>query len=542
MINLTELLSKQESEILEFKEAKQSFNADKLGQYFSALSNEANLFGKKEAYLLFGIRNDKTIVGTKINDNAINNYKLEISKNISPSINFKRVERINTKQGDVICFVIPAAHKGIPTAWKNLYYGRDGESLGGLNINEIERILDENQNKDWSIEIIPDATINDLSQEAINFARIQFSEKNPHLKEDIKNWDDTTFLNKAKITINGKITRTSILLLGKPESDYLLTPSTSRITWILKDKDGIEKDYEHFTCPLLLNIQNVYSKIRNIKYRYIRDESLFPEEVLQYDPYIIREALNNCIAHQDYTMGGKIILVEKENDELIFTNSGDFIPVTIENVLASDAPETIYRNAFLANAMVNLNMIDTIGSGIKKMFNLQKNKYFPLPEYDFSNHKVKLTITGKVLDLNYARKLAANKDLSLFDIILLDKVQKHKKLSNEEFKTLKDKKLIEGRKNNYIISSTIAKITNQETDYTKLKGVSDKFYKELITEYLSKFGTAIRADIEKLLFDKLPESLSNTQKKNKVKNLLQSLKNAGDIEVNNNNWTLSKHK
>jgi ATP-dependent DNA helicase RecG len=43
--------------------------------------------------------------------------------------------------------------------------------------------------------------------------------------------------------------------------------------------------------------------------------------------------------------------------------------------------------------MVNLGMIDTIGSGIRKMFMIQKEKFFPLPEYDFSDNKVKLTIT-----------------------------------------------------------------------------------------------------------------------------------------------------
>jgi ATP-dependent DNA helicase RecG len=59
------------------------------------------------------------------------------------------------------------------------------------------------------------------------------------------------------------------------------------------------------------------------------------------------------------------------------------MPQTIENVIISDAPELNYRNGFLVNAMVNLNMIDIIGSGIKRMFITQKNKYFPLPEYDF---------------------------------------------------------------------------------------------------------------------------------------------------------------
>lgn len=97
------------------------------------------------------------------------------------------------------------------------------------------------------------------------------------------------------------------------------------------------------------------------------------------------EALNNCIAHQDYTLGGKINIVEREDGVLTFLNSGSFIPESIEKVIETDAPENNYRNPFLANAMVNLNMIDTIGSGIKKMFIIQKNKFFPLSEYHLEN-------------------------------------------------------------------------------------------------------------------------------------------------------------
>lgn len=199
-----------------------------------------------------------------------------------------------------------------------MYYGRDGESLVGLSIDKIERIRSQSKSEDWSAKLITEASIEDLDSDAIQFARHVYIQKNPKLAEEVPTWDDQTFLNKAKLTINGKITNTAIVLLGKSESEHYISPATSKITWILKDKDGIEKDYEHFTCPLILSIQEVYKKIRNIKYRYIAEGNLFPDEVQQYDPYTIREALNNCIAHQDYTMGGKIILIEKEDGELIF--------------------------------------------------------------------------------------------------------------------------------------------------------------------------------------------------------------------------------
>lgn len=546
---LDELIASQfETEVTEFKEAKNSFSFDELGQYFSALSNDANLHNKNCAWLIFGIEDKKhIIVGTNYRKSAkdLNNLKEEIARQTSEHLSF--IEIYECKRKDpagknqrILLFQIPPAPKGIPIAFKRMYYGRDGESLVGLSIEKIERIRSQSKSEDWSAKLITEASIEDLDSDAIQFARHVYIQKNPKLAEEVPTWDDQTFLNKAKLTINGKITNTAIVLLGKSESEHYISPATSKITWILKDKDGIEKDYEHFTCPLILSIQEVYKKIRNIKYRYIAEGNLFPDEVQQYDPYTIREALNNCIAHQDYTMGGKIILIEKEDGELIFSNSGDFIPSSIEDVIKSDAPENRYRNSFLANAMVNLNMIDTIGSGIKKLFNIQRDKFFPLPEYDLSDHKVKLTITGKVLDSNYARKLAEDKTLSLFETMILDKVQKNKKLTNEEYKLLKSKNLIEEKRNNYFISSTVAEITNQKPDYMKLRGINDDYCKKIIIDYIKKFKTAKKADLEEILLEKLGDSMTDIQKKNKIKNILQSLRRDGVIEPHGKEWILCK--
>lgn len=533
MTNIAELLkSSGESEVLEFKEARNSFDIEKLGKYFSALCNEANLVGKDRAYLLLGIKDDKSIVGTNILDKEINRFKLGISQGMSPSLSFIDVERHDFDGKKVLCFVIPAAPRGMPVAWKDHYYGRNGESLSGLDIGEIDRIRNQTKNIDWSVQIVEEATIDDLSPEAIAFARQQYAEKNQRLKTEIPQWNDKVFLNKSRLTIDGKITNAAILLLGKPESEHFLTPALARITWILKDRDGVEKDYEHFTCPLILSVQQVFQKIRNNKYRYLQEGTLFPEEVLQYDPYSIRESLNNCIAHQDYTMGGKINVVENEDGFLLFSNAGDFIPKTIDRVINSEGPENIYRNPFLVSAMVSLNMIDSVGSGIRRMFMIQKNRFFPLPEFDLENHSVKLMLTGKVLDLNYTRKLASDKELSLREIILLDKVQKRKALSADEFKLLKSKKLVEGRKNCCIIASGVAKKTNQETDYMKLKGIDDDYCKKMILDYIKKFGCAKRVQLEDMLLKKLPDILSEDQKKNKIKNVLQSLKRNNKIKIN----------
>ena len=540
---LQQLLSiNDENEILEYKEAKKQYDFDKIGKYFSALSNEANLIGKSEAWLVFGIKDDKSVVGTnfRVDTKSLHNLKAEVANHTTNRITFKEIYETELDGKRVVLFQIPSAPIGLPIAWKGHYYGRDSSELQPLNLEELERIRSQNNDFDWSIQICEDATIEDLSSEAIQRARELYAIKNPKLVDEIKAWDDNAFLNKAKLTIKGKITNTAILLLGKSESEYLLSPAVAQISWILKDKDNIAKDYEHFTCPFILNVEKVYEKIRNLKYRYIRQGSLFPDEVESYDPYIIREALNNCIAHQDYTMGGKINVIEFEDRKLVFANKGSFIPENINNVISLDAPEPKYRNKFLAQAMVSLNLIDTIGSGIKKMFIIQKNKFFPLPEYELSKQSVTVTIEGKVIDVKYASKLASMPDLTLEEIMLLDKVQKGKQITSDDAIFLKRKKLIEGKRPNLYISSNVAQVTDQKDDYIKLRGIDDTYCQSIILEYLAKFKSAIRVDFEKILLDKLPDILDENQKKNKIKNNLQALRKLGKIVPDGRRWHLSK--
>lgn len=543
---LDELLSvSTENEIIEFKEAKKQYDKDKLGQYYSALSNEANLNNQDFAYLIMGVNDKKTIVGTSINDNQLNDYKAEVSKHTSPRNGFSNVYKVNKGGYDVLIFEIPAASKGVPISWKGHYYGRDGESLGALSDYDRDRIKAQIIQEDWSAKIVEDATIDDLDKDAIAFARIQYKEKNSRLKEEIDSWDDQVFLDKAKVTIKGKITNTAILLLGKPESEHFINPTVARITWILKDKDNFEKDYEHFYNPFITAVQKVSAKIRNIKYRYIKNGSLFPEEVDQYDSYIIREALHNCIAHQDYTLGGKIVVVENEDGWISFSNSGDFIPNSVEEVVTNDSPEPKYRNAFLVNAMVNFNMIDTIGSGIKRMFRIQKDKYFPLPEYEFNDKKVNVKIIGKVIDVNYARKLAEDQTLSFYEIILLDKLSKNKSLTKEEVKFLKSKCLIEGRSPNFHISSNIADTVGEKASYIKQRAFKDDHYRKMILDYLKTYKKATKKEIDELLLDILPSVLSQKQKENKVRNIIYSLSKREEVIRNEGttrypSWVLNK--
>jgi ATP-dependent DNA helicase RecG len=257
--------------------------------------------------------------------------------------------------------------------------------------------------------------------------------------------------------------------------------------------------------------------------------TLFPQEVTQYDPWVIREALHNSIAHQDYWLGGRINVVETPRN-LNISNSGSFLPGEIETVIRSDAPLEIYRNPFLARAMVNLNMIDTQGGGIKRMFETQAKRFFPLPDYDLTKpERVSVTIQGEIQDEQYSRLLMDRLDLDIWTIILLDKVQKRIKIPKEVHHRLKSLGFVEGRYPNLIIASRVARLTGQKARHILEKGFDKNYYKDIIVKLISQLGPVDRNDIDQILINKLPDVLSEKQKKNKVHRLLVELSYKGII-------------
>lgn len=516
-----------ESEVIELKEAKSDFSFKDLGKYFSALSNEAILRGKQDAWLIFGMDDDKVACGTSYregNPANLRSLKKEIADRANNRLTLREIHELRIDGKRVLAFQIPAATPGMPTAFNNAAWAREGESLGPLPIDKYEQIR-QMQRPDWSALEIENATFKDLDPAAVKKAIELFLSKHRRHSGAFADMDDRTILDMANLTKNGKITPTTLILLGKPESTQLLNGMSPRITWTLYASNGSVTSYEHFKPPFLLAIDQVLGKIRNEKYRFnANGASLFPFEADQYEPEIIRELLNNCIAHQDYSMQGRIN-VEEFEDHLVFLNEGSFIPGTIENAMQPGFKPSYYRNPFLSEAMVQMDMIDTIAMGIPKVFQMQRKRYFPLPTYDLSDPtRVRVSVYGKTINESYSRLLYAKPDLPMDIVYLLDKVQKGAEITNEEAAELHRLKLIEGRYPHISITNTLASKTGQEVSYTRSKGLNEEACKALVIQMLSETGPAPRAKITALLSDLLPSGLTDAQKAKRVSNLLAKMK------------------
>ena len=530
-IMLDSLIATWENEVVEFKQAGDGYSTNDIGKYFSALSNEANLRNLDKAWLVFGVNNkSRSVVGTDYRPEHVRlqSLKMQIAESTEPSVTFRNIHELQAPTGRVIMFEIPPAPRGMPIAWKGHYHARAGESLTSLGLDKLDEIRQQTMATDWSVQIVPNATLDDLDSAALKKAREAFTLKhaNRFSAEEVNGWSDETFLNRAKITQDGKITRTAILLLGKSESAHLLSPHPAQMTWKLV---GVENAYEHFTPPFMLNTTLLYQKIRNIQLRLLPNDELLPYEISKYDQNIVLEALHNCIAHQDYIRNGRIIVTEQA-DKLIFENEGGFFEGTPDDYIPGEKTPRRYRNPFLVQAMTELNMIDTMGYGIHKMHSKQAERYLPMPDYDLSEkNAVRMIIHGGVVDPAYSRLLMREEGLSFEDVLALDRVQKKLRISDETIKQLRRANLIEGRKPNFHVSATVAKATSSKADYIRTRSLDDQYYKKLIIEYLEKFGTASRKDIDDILQNKLSDALNDDQKKTKIGHLLTSLRESNMI-------------
>ena len=528
---LNSLIATWENEVIEFKQASNDFQTSKIGQYFSALANEANLQGLGCGWLVFGVNNKtRTVVGTDYREDIerLNSLKQQIADGTGPSLSFRNIHVLNHPDGRVVLMEVPAAPQGMPIAWNGHFHARNGESLAPLALDKLDEIRAQTSQTDWTAQVVEGATLDDLDPAAVARARDAFAQKHANRfdADEVAQWTDAVLLDRARVTQGGRVTRTALLLLGKAESAYLLSPHKAELTWKLV---GEETAYEHFGLPFLLNSTELFRKIRNIQLRILPDNELLAHEVSKYDQKVVLEALHNCIAHQDYARNARIVVTEK-TDRLILENEGNFFEGAPDDYVGGHKTPRRYRNPFLVQAMTELNMIDTMGFGIHRIFVAQRRRYFPMPDYDLSTDGVvSVVIHGGVVDTAYSRLLMENTDLALTDVLAIDRVQKHLPIPDLTAKHLRRLRLIEGRKPNYRVSAAVAAATATRKEYIRNRPLDDRHYEELIVEYLRKFSKASRKDIDGLLWEKLSDSLDDAQRKHKIGNLLSALRGKGVI-------------
>ena len=520
-----------ETEWLEFKRSRCA--PQELGEYLAALANSACVVGKPTGYILFGIDDDThNVVGTAFDPYTAKGRGNQdllpwLGAGLHPNVGFEpRV--VEHPDGRVVVFEVGPA-RDQPVSFYGTAYVRVGASKTELGRYPEKARAIWTRGSDWSAELCERAGLDDLDPEALVKAREQFVIKHPAQAEEVETWDDATFLNKARVLRQGAVTNTALLLLGRPESSTLLAPAVAKISWVLKDGRNRELDYAHIGPPFLVSGDHLLERVRNLTVRTLPSGTLFPQEVTQYDTWVIREALHNGIAHQDYALRGRVVVVEFP-DRVLMTNVGDFLPGDVETVIRQDAPQAIYRNPFLTDAMVELNLIDTQGGGIKRMFETQRRRSMPLPDYDLTDtSRVAVTIHGRILDERYTRLLMERSDLDLDQVMLLDRVQKRQRIDRDGHHRLKTAGLVKGRYPNLTVAESVAGANGNAGRHIRERGFDNQYYVDVIYAHVRKHGPVDRRSIDRALTPKLPARLTDEQKRAKVSNLLQYLRISGKV-------------
>ena len=534
----------------EFKNLKNSFCGDEKDDVISYVSAIANMEG---GHLVIGVK-DKTleIVGTDISRLTFNGQPANPQSaafKLTEQCTYLSFEGLSIKeyvtddtQKRVWIIHVPKHLPRRPVLAHKKAWQRIEDSLVELTSERMNVILDEpiSGTKDWSAEIVPDATVEDLDEVAIAKARMMFKKVHSRIPAtEVNAWDAKTFLGKCGLTKTGGITRAAIILLGKYESAFKLRPAVAQVTWTRRDANQDVVDYEHFTVPFILTVDEILSKIENLTLREMPGGTLFPDTMKQYDDYTIREALHNCIAHQDYTMQQRVNFVENPG-YLYYSNAGTFLPGTLENALRNEESQSYFRNECLCKAMVDFNMIDTVSRGIKKMFNEQWRRHFPMPDYEIDavRKKVVVRIYGNEINKRYTDLLKTNNTLSLWDCISLDAVQKGRLIHENVAKDLLCRGLIEGEAPNYNISLGVAKNTHQLPSYTKTKGLDKEKLRQMILQYLKNTGNegAKRDSIYEYIKDVLPSGKTEEQKLRSLGDILKAMKKEDLIRTDGRNW------
>lgn len=518
----------EECEWKEFKNLKNDFNGKEKDDVISYVSALANMEG---GHLIIGVA-DRTldIVGTDTYNYDVQKARLRLTDQCAnlPSEGLI-VEEIITDDTHKKVWIIhvPKHMKRRPVYAHSRAWQRLDDSLIELTDSRLNLILDERDSTyDWTAVVIEDATIDDLDAEAIEMARKGYKQRYPQYAEECDMWSDKVFLDKSCLTIDGRITRTTLLLVGKEEKSHKLN-HMAQIVWKCF-QDG-QTFGDIYTIPFIRTTSELLNRIRNYRFKIYPKNSLIPAEVWKYDTESILEGLHNSIAHQQYESGSRIVVTE-DKDKLTFQNEGYFYEGSYSQYITGEKTPRNYRNPALVKAMVNIKMIDTQGYGIHKMFVSQKQRYLPMPDYDKSTAtEVVLTLPGTVIDENYSLMLLENSDMTLADAVLLDSVQKGKRITSEAVAMLRKRKLIEGRLPHIFVAKDIAKVTDKKVEYTKHKGLDEKKCEALLLDSMKDHGSLTKAEIVGLLWNVLPDLLDDKQKNNKLDYLLKKIRLAGKI-------------
>ncbi|MDP3148223.1 MAG: ATP-binding protein [Ignavibacteria bacterium] len=514
---------------MEFKSATEDHSFEKIGKYFSALSNEANLKNQDFGWLVFGVNDCHNIVGTNYrnNPNSLHSLKQDIALHINNNITFIEIHELNLPEGRVILFQIPRAKQGIPISWKGHFYGRDGESLVPLNPVEFDQIRNQSRILDYSAQICNDASLNDLSDIAISIFRSLWFEKSNN--RNILNCSREQLLSDAEFLIDNKLNYAAIILLGTKEALSRYLPNAEIIFEYRNSETDIRNQFrENYKIGFLGILDKLWDLINARNGMDHLQEKFVFKDIPYFNKEVIREAILNAVCHRDY-QSPVSVFIRQFPKSISIENPGGFPNgITSENILYRTNP----RNRRIAEAFEKCGLVERSGQGADEMFRKLIEESKPLPDYSRSdNFNVILKINGEIQDKNFIQFIQRlykerNPELSIEQLLTLDEIRRSTlKIENRQaaIDQLLQQEIISKKNLKGVISYSLSNefYPGEKTFGKSKKQIGLEKQEAALIQFLSKHHKVSLSDLMELF------SLSD---RNKIYNILRPLKKEGLIE------------
>lgn len=473
--------------------------------YVTALCNEGG------GYLVIGMEDayPHTVVGTKQSEGKLGELESNIYRDtqIRPFI-YELYEDEANQKGRVLVIEIPPRPVGKLFRFEDVPLMRVGEELKPMSDEMIFSILQE-QEPDFSAGICEGVTIEDLDEEAIRIMKQKYAtkQKNPSFmalsKEQV--------LSDLNLTKEGKITNAALILVGKQEVLKECLPQASIILEYRKSESLVPyTNRQVYEQPFYKMIDLLWHDIdlRNDKIDVNENSYIF--NIPYFNEDVIREAINNAIAHRDYRRSSETV-IKQYPQKMIIMNIGGFpLGVTIENILRVQSTP---RNRLLADVLAKTGIVERSGQGVDKIYKNTLSEGKDEPDYSHSDpFRVELHLSAVIKDKAFAifleseqRDLPEEERLSVFEVIALNQIRMEKSENVEKsiIKGLLERGLIEKRGKTsgtyYILSKSYYECCGKEGEYSKNETWTADQAFPMIMAHFSTFKTAKMKDFVSIL-------------------------------------------
>jgi len=482
---IEELLNAPEGEHYEFKEAKNRFGFHEALKYCCAL---ANCGGGK---LVLGItdKRPRKVVGSMAFNQPEETRRILIEK-LRVRVDFNLHEY---KGKRVLVFEVAGRPVGLPILTDGIAWWREGDSLIPMPPKVLRSFFSESGH-DFSGDICPGASVQDLDNSAIEIFRSKWVEKSGNKR--IKNISTKQLLSDCGAMKNNNITYAALILFGTNFALGRFLPQTEIVfEYRSSNASGPAQQREEFRVGFFACYDRIWELInlRNDKQHY--QDGLFMFDIPTFNERVVREALLNAVSHRNYQLSGSVF-VRQYSDRLIIESPGGFpIGVTIDNIIDRQSP----GNRRIAEILALCGLVERSGQGMNLIYELSIKEAKSLPDFKGTDdHFVCITLNGLVLDKRMLSLLnrIGNKSLeslSTADFLVINALFHEQKLPNNlrlHTKRLIDMGIIEhvGR-TKFVLARSIYKAAGKPGVHTRLVGLDRDMNKELIIKHLKKNGT-----------------------------------------------------